>query len=156
MYSHSYYLDVIQPQWRAHMIAALELGIESSGFDMESFDTVVVTGLSGVLIGLDASRKWGKELAIVRREHDSPHGQSIEATKVPKAFVLLDDFICSGDTLGWMLRQMQSRWPAATPKGIFLYNEGSRRSKWLGLQIVRQHEDFEYYKESTTPDEIPF
>lgn len=76
----------------------------------DSFDTIVVTGTSGVLVGSPLSLLLHKELTVVRKPNDGSHqamwyggmkGQIIGASGIGpgKRILFVDDTIASGDTL---------------------------------------------------------
>ncbi len=69
------------------------------------FDAVVVTGISGLLMGPLLAHVLGKRLAVVRKDNDQPnsalnHAQvGIESNmKAGDRWILVDDLIASGET----------------------------------------------------------
>lgn len=64
------------------------------------FDTIVVTGISGLLIGPIVAYLMQKNLLVIRKSDDSSTHSSMPAEGViGKKWLFLDDFISSGQTL---------------------------------------------------------
>ena len=67
------------------------------------FDTIVVTGVSGMSVGFPLAVAMGKRIAVLRKDDDSTHscneGDWQGFTDVrDRRCLWVDDFICSGDT----------------------------------------------------------
>lgn len=66
------------------------------------FDTIVVTGVSGLVFGVPLAQKMNKHIAIVRKEQDGTHShKSIEATVKRDElgrWLFVDDLIDTGKT----------------------------------------------------------
>ena len=69
--------------------------------DLE-FDTIVVTGVSGLVFGVPLAQRMNKHIAIVRKDKDGTHShKSIEATVTRNDFgrwLFVDDLIDTGKT----------------------------------------------------------
>lgn len=64
------------------------------------FDTIVFRGLSGALIAPLAAFVLKKELLVVRKTTENCHSwYSIEGNMAMQRYLVIDDCICSGDTL---------------------------------------------------------
>ncbi len=65
------------------------------------FDTIVVTGVSGLLFGPATAHAMGKRLVVVRKRNESSHSrEKIEGELLDGAkFIILDDLVDSGTTL---------------------------------------------------------
>lgn len=70
--------------------------------ELERFDCIVVTGMSGVVVGSPVALAVNKPLVIVRKADDDSHhggGQIINGRALKGARVLfLDDFVSGGAT----------------------------------------------------------
>ena len=98
----------------ARVVAALSQFPSSVG--------IVCTGLSGILIGVPAADRLRREFAIVRKECDSLHAcQQVEGYRFTE-YVIVDDFIHSGDTLRRIIDTMQHSDLKGVCKGILLYD----------------------------------
>ena len=83
---------------------------------------IVCTGLSGILVGVSAAEKTEREFAIVRKPNEQSHGCQVEGYKLAE-YVIVDDFMDSGDTIRNILTAMEKR-NTATCKAIILYDGG--------------------------------
>ena len=102
--------------------------------DEYNASTVVVHGNSGVSMGMAAmmyaAQHFPKELqfdlALVRKDNDNSHGDAIEGTGYLKDFIILDDFVASGNTVRRIMnkiellcKQRQCEMPRC--KGVLVY-----------------------------------
>lgn len=96
------------------------------------FDSIVVTGNSGVIVGGIVALEYGKNLIIIRKPKESNHGSRIECPmNTGNPFIIIDDFIDSGATMDRIFDQLQylgGEWKDGQLtkrkcKGIFLYNQ---------------------------------
>jgi adenine/guanine phosphoribosyltransferase-like PRPP-binding protein len=65
------------------------------------FDSIVVTGLSGVIVGSPVALRLNKPLVVIRKENDDAHaGPSghINMKKLGKRALFFDDFVSAGNT----------------------------------------------------------
>ena len=94
----------------------------------DDFETIVCSGLSGIIPSTVIAHKLHKKLAIVRKKTESRHGaDDIETRNHPGRFIIIDDFVQSGDTLQRILKIVQTYsnfWQTPSPicKGIYLYS----------------------------------
>lgn len=82
--------------------------------------TVVVSGLSGILIGVPVADATNKNFAIVRKYGETCHGLAIEG-QITGDYVIVDDFIASGSTVRHILERVKARDPNSNCLGILLY-----------------------------------
>lgn len=67
------------------------------------FDAIVVTGMSGTLVGSPVALRLRKPLVVIRKDNDDSHhgkGRIINRDKLHnrKRALFLDDFVSNGDT----------------------------------------------------------
>ncbi len=91
------------------------------------FDAIVFRGNSGAAIAFPVSVATGIPVVLVRKE--GSHGSKIEGSCNVSKYIILDDFISSGDTMRKILNEM-TKWNAGGDSevqcvGIALYNETS-------------------------------
>jgi adenine/guanine phosphoribosyltransferase-like PRPP-binding protein len=71
---------------------------------------IVMTGLSGMLVGAPVAMILGKQMVVVRKTRDSKHSattvENIPTSGTMK-YVILDDFICSGKTLETIQKKLK-------------------------------------------------
>lgn len=65
------------------------------------FDSIVVSGMSGVIVGAPLALRLRKPLVVVRKDNESHHNDEhvINEHSTGKRWLFLDDFTASGDTL---------------------------------------------------------
>jgi hypothetical protein len=99
------------------------------------FDTIVFRGMSGALIAPIIAYKLDKEVIIIRKGEDAHSCRKAEGYTKSKRFIIIDDFVSSGDTIRQIFQSLyemsweSSHWnemEAAICSGVFLYNS----SKW--------------------------
>lgn len=94
---HSEYLSpAIRPQTRQHMLGLCEKRIKE--LDL-TFDAFACRGVSGLLMALPLSERMNKGLIIVRKITDNNHGQLTEFSHPAETYLILDDFVASGETV---------------------------------------------------------
>lgn len=92
------------------------------------FNGIVVTGLSGITIGSIVAYFMDKTLTIIRKPHEECHGNTVEGP-IPRKYIILDDFISSGDTIIRIMSQLKTTAyfagitdPIALPINICVYD----------------------------------
>lgn len=86
-----------------------------------SFDTVVVCGISGLLVGPQVSEKLDKNITIVRKKNEKRYSPFVIEGAHPSRYVVLDDLVCSGSTLKHILRNIKEEYPASECVGVYMY-----------------------------------
>ncbi len=72
------------------------------------FDTIVIRGNSGTLVGYPVSIMTGIPVVLVRKDKESSHGDSIEGSGNMVKYIILDDFIFSGGTVDITYHRIQT------------------------------------------------
>lgn len=91
------------------------------------FDTIVVSGSSGLLVGPAIADKLDKKLAIVRKRDEKSHADfNVEVEGYIGRYIIVDDFIQYGITARYMIQQIQQHNPLAKGVGVFLYVRGPK------------------------------
>ena len=62
------------------------------------YDTIVVTGISGALVGMILAKRLGKRLLVVRKNNDGTHSSLPVEGELGERWVFVDDFVNSGHT----------------------------------------------------------
>lgn len=86
------------------------------------FDSIVVSGMSGVIVGLPTALRLHKPLVVVRKAEDGSHhggGNFINAEKLGYRALFLDDFIHRGTTLDYVRDKVKGQ--GAKIAGKYLY-----------------------------------
>lgn len=106
------------------------------------FDSIVCTGISGMLVAPQVAARLGVPLVIVRKDENN-HGDDVEFAmgEMPLRYVIVDDFVESGKTIARVQRQMfkldfeNKKKPKCV--GVYFYNQSN-----LGVYLERFRERF--------------
>lgn len=96
------------------------------------FDTIVCSGVSGIVFALPLAKKMGRKIAIVRKDGDGTHSTyKVEsdcfADEVGK-YLIVDDLVDSGATLDRIIKAMKERSKSkAKHVATYLYAYGELR-----------------------------
>lgn len=87
-----------------------------------TFDTIVFRGFSGAVVGSVVAYRLGRDWALVRKEGESTHSdRKIEGT-VGARYVIVDDFISSGDTVKKTIAAVDAQYDAKCV-GVYCYDK---------------------------------
>lgn len=88
------------------------------------FDTIAVSGISGLLLGAPLSNAINKELVIVRKKDDKNNhsGDKVEGYSRPNRYVIVDDIISTGDTVKYIKKTLHKLHPKAKFIGVLLHD----------------------------------
>lgn len=76
----------------------------------KEFDSIIVSGMSGVVVGITVGLRLRKPVVIARKESDACHarrGSLINRIKLGTRALFLDDFISEGTTLEHCRRKVE-------------------------------------------------
>jgi adenine/guanine phosphoribosyltransferase-like PRPP-binding protein len=63
------------------------------------FDTIAFRGMSGAFLGPSIATAMEKQMILVRKPEDKTHSKMrVEGNRAANRYVIVDDFIASGDT----------------------------------------------------------
>jgi adenine/guanine phosphoribosyltransferase-like PRPP-binding protein len=130
-YYHCGYLhNVLERDSLKECITLIIRHIEQTGVEFDSF---AFTGMSGTIPGSILAYSLNKTMIMVRKEGDNSHSfEKVEGDIAAKKYIIIDDFICDGNTVRNIFLQIRHFAPEAVCiGGIFL---NSLRS---GLQIIQ-------------------
>lgn len=85
------------------------------------FDAIAFTGTSGAAVAYPLSLTLGLPLICVRKEK-SHYSDTIEGVTSSKKYIIVDDFISSGETIKRIIREISNTNSKSKPVGIILYN----------------------------------
>lgn len=92
----------------------------------DSFEVIVVTGISGLIVGPIVAHLMGKKLLIVRKEDDYKisHCDFLVEGHLPEdvGWIFLDDLISGGGTLKRVYTQIIKECCPGPFRGAYLYN----------------------------------
>lgn len=106
------------------------------------FDTIAFRGMSGALIAPIVAHTLGKEIILIRKKTEdyTNSNEKVEGHLAAKEYVILDDFICSGDTVREIMRRVKRFAPQAELVGGAFYTHYLR---WLTAKdlLIRVDEE---------------
>lgn len=112
------YHDNTDEPWRgidAHSLNGLEYDVRKTTKNLreylDEFDSIVVTGMSGVVVGVPVSMRLRKPLVILRKPNDnSHHGRDkfINRAKLGDQSLFLDDFVSSAKTRSHVVKKVEA------------------------------------------------
>lgn len=92
------------------------------------FDTIVGTGLSGLLVLTPLALALRKHFLAIRREKEACHEYSHVGYASTRKYVIVDDLIASGNTIDRIITLAEKDNNKAKLVGIFLYSTGQTRT----------------------------
>ena len=137
-YNHFYAPERVASMAKATAYAIADI------MEKHGIHTVVVHGNSGVSMGFAAmmyahanfpATEWF-DLVLVRKDNDNSHGDAIEGTSELGDFIILDDFVASGNTIRRIMDKtalLCAQRLCDTPKchGVLVYSTDACGSVWL-------------------------
>jgi adenine/guanine phosphoribosyltransferase-like PRPP-binding protein len=116
---HANYLRYLMPvnELRKSVEAAVRV------LGRKRFDSIAFRGMSGALIAPAVAVRLKKSLILVRKKKDDSHGgRDVEGNKASRRYVIIDDFISSGDTVCEIKKNIKAFAPNATCIGTLEIN----------------------------------
>lgn len=90
-----------------------------------TFDAIAFRGISGALFAPLLAAKLDKNLFAIRKPDVRAHSyRSVEGDYDSKRYVIIDDLICSGETIRAIMETMKDQVKDSQCVGIILYGEG--------------------------------
>lgn len=88
------------------------------------YDTLAFSGYSGALIAPILALAMGKDMALVRKKGDvRASSYDVEGYKNIKKYIIVDDFVCSGDTAARIIKGVKQFAPDAKCLGVLSVQE---------------------------------
>jgi adenine/guanine phosphoribosyltransferase-like PRPP-binding protein len=94
------------------------------------FDSIVCSGISGMLVAPQVCELLDKHLVIIRKENESRYSDFIIEGVSPSRFIILDDLICSGNTIKYITSTLQEENPLAVCLGAYFYMADEHPYTW--------------------------
>jgi adenine/guanine phosphoribosyltransferase-like PRPP-binding protein len=87
----------------------------------DSFDSIACCGVSGLMVVPQVAELLNKHIVIIRKKDEQCYSEfSIEGVS-PFRYIILDDLICSGNTVRRIQRTISSEHPRAKCLGLYCY-----------------------------------
>ena len=91
------------------------------------FEAIAFRGMSGALISIPLALKMGKTMIMVRKEEDDCHSDyPVEGDTQAKRYVIVDDFVASGDTVKAIKKAIAKFAPDSECIGVLETNDISK------------------------------
>ena len=85
------------------------------------FDSIVCCGTSGLLVAPQVCEILNKEIVVVRKDHEKRYSPFIIEGVLGSRFIFLDDLVCSGATLKYVIKNLKEEHPYAKCLGAYCY-----------------------------------
>lgn len=103
-----------------------------------SFDAVAFKGMSGAILGPNIAMKFKKHMIMVRSPGSSCHSKfPVEGYDKAKNYIIVDDFIESGDTVCQIILAIENFAPQAKCLGILIVSDYDN-SEFLPLNSFKK------------------
>jgi len=119
-YDHSAYLDKVATVSNLRKT----ITIAAKTLKKYKFDTIAFRGMSGALPAIPLALRLKKEFIFVRKDFEVGTGshsyRQVEGHKSVKRYVIIDDLICTGNTLKEIVKHIHKFAPEAKCIGVLL------------------------------------
>jgi adenine/guanine phosphoribosyltransferase-like PRPP-binding protein len=85
------------------------------------FDTIACCGTSGLMVVPQVAELLDKHILIVRKDSEKRYSEFTMEGVAPFRYIILDDLICSGDTLRHINRTISREYERARCVGLYCY-----------------------------------
>jgi adenine/guanine phosphoribosyltransferase-like PRPP-binding protein len=85
------------------------------------FDVIVACGTSGLIVVPQVAEILNKHILVVRKPNEKCYSEFSTEGVAPHRYVILDDLICSGNTVKHIKRIIKDEYPSAKCIGIYCY-----------------------------------
>ena len=91
------------------------------------FDTIAFRGMSGAILGTSLALLLNKQIIMVRKSKQNTHSDYlVEGFRQSKKFLIVDDFVSSGNTAREIIRRVKQISPTAVCAGILEVTKQNR------------------------------
>lgn len=113
----SHLRQALEPHMRRDLIKSLVRILKH-----HDFDSIACRGLSGLLVAPTVAMMMDKTLLVIRKQDEDCHSwRAVEGDANALRYVIIDDLICSGDTVKAILRAMERERIDAKCIGVIQY-----------------------------------
>lgn len=85
------------------------------------FDAIVACGTSGLIVVPQVAEILDKHILVVRKPKEQCYSEFSTEGVAPHRYVILDDLICSGNTIKHIKRTIKNEYPFSKCIGIYCY-----------------------------------
>lgn len=87
----------------------------------DQFDSIVCSGISGLLVAPQISELLNKYLVVIRKKNEKCYSEFPMEGVTPFRYVIVDDLICSGSTIKHIKNTIYEDSPRARCVGAYFY-----------------------------------
>jgi adenine/guanine phosphoribosyltransferase-like PRPP-binding protein len=87
----------------------------------DDFDSIACCGSSGLMVVPQVAELLNKNIVLVRKEQEKRYSNFAIEGIAPFRYIILDDLICSGDTVRHIRRTIQDEHPRSKCIGLYCY-----------------------------------
>ncbi len=110
----------------------------------KQFDTIACCGTSGLLVVPQISEILKKNILVIRKKHEKRYSPFEYEGVVPKNYIIIDDLICSGQTVKHILNTISRECSRSNCIGVYTFFKdkcayskiGSHCKKDLGIEYL--------------------
>jgi adenine/guanine phosphoribosyltransferase-like PRPP-binding protein len=88
---------------------------------IDSFDTIACCGVSGLMVVPQIAELLNKNIVIVRKSEEKRYSEFWVEGATPFRYIIVDDLICSGNTVKWIYNAIHEDNPKAICTGLYCY-----------------------------------
>jgi len=107
-------------------------------------EAIAFTGTSGAAMAYPLSYLLNIPLICIRKDEERSHYRKdgygeVEGIKNPANYIIVDDMICSGETIDKITKKIKNMYPKAKCLGIFLYSS-YQISPYKKIPVIASHD----------------
>jgi adenine/guanine phosphoribosyltransferase-like PRPP-binding protein len=129
-----YIEELLDPEHLDRIVREIITRLERENIE---FDSIAFRGMSGALVSPSVATCLKKNLIIVRKGETTHAVDRVNyhRIKAPKRFIIIDDFVSSGDTLREILKKVFDKFENSVCVCIILYNSSHNRESSVKYMI---------------------
>ena len=85
------------------------------------YDSIVCCGASGLMVVPQIAEILNKNIVVVRKHNDSGYSKFTVEGVASKKYIIVDDLICSGDTIQHILKSIKEESSQSVCCGVYCY-----------------------------------
>ena len=109
-----------------------------------NFDTIACSGTSGLLTVPQISELLKKNILVVRKKKEKSYSPFRYEGPIPNKYIIIDDLICSGETIKHINKTIREDCPTAECVGVYIFfkdkcvyrNDATLCKKHLGINYL--------------------
>jgi adenine/guanine phosphoribosyltransferase-like PRPP-binding protein len=87
----------------------------------DNFDSIACCGVSGLMVVPQIAELLNKNIVIIRKQNEKRYSDFYIEGVSPFRYVIIDDLICSGNTIKWINNVIHEDNPKARCVGLYCY-----------------------------------